>query len=61
MPIVELAKKMRRMRTDDELALITTAPGSREDVPTWCERTGNELLDLAIEDGRFVFQIRRGK
>lgn len=61
MPIVELAKKMRRMRTDDELTLITTAPGSREDVPTWCERTGNELLDLAIEDGRFVFQIRKGK
>lgn len=61
MPIVELTKKIRKMRVGEELSLITTAEASKEDVPMWCIRTGNELIGSDTEDGRFVFRIKRLK
>jgi tRNA 2-thiouridine synthesizing protein A len=61
MLIVELTKKIRKVKVGDELSLITTAEGSKEDVPVWCNRTGNELKGLDTEDGRFVFHIKKLK
>lgn len=59
MPIVELAKKIRKMRAGDELHLIADAIGAKEDVPVWCRRTGNELLSFKDENGLFSFFIRK--
>jgi tRNA 2-thiouridine synthesizing protein A len=49
------------MKVGEELILVTTAEGSREDVPVWCNRTGKELLGLDLEAGRFVFHIKKLK
>jgi tRNA 2-thiouridine synthesizing protein A len=61
MPIVELTKKMKKMAIGDELTLITTAEGSRDDVPVWCSRTGNELVRSQMENDTFVFYIKKTK
>lgn len=49
MPIVETNKAMRTLAAGDVLEIVATDPGTRKDIPAWCERTGNRLL--SVDDG----------
>ena len=59
MPIIKLAKAMKKMPSGKVLQMIGTDPGSKEDVPKWCSKTGNQLLGSADEGGANVFYIRK--
>jgi len=59
MPIVKLAKKMKEMPAGAVLELIADDVGSKEDVPAWCKRTGNELVDQRDEGNVFYFYIKK--
>jgi len=58
-PLVTLAKELRDSARGDLFELLATDPGSKSDVPSWAEMTGNELLDKSEEDGVFRYVIRR--
>lgn len=60
MPMLKLAKEMKGMDGGQVLEMVGTDPGSKGDVPGWCEKTGNELLGLEEEAGVFKFFIRKG-
>jgi tRNA 2-thiouridine synthesizing protein A len=59
MPIVKLAKKIKELQVGQVLELIADDPGAKEDVPAWCERTHNELVETKQEGNVFYFYIRR--
>jgi len=59
MPIVKLAKKMKEMPVGAVLELIADDVGSKEDVPAWCQRTGNQLVSQKEEGGAFYFYIKK--
>jgi tRNA 2-thiouridine synthesizing protein A len=59
MPIVKLAKKMKEMQVGKVVELISDDPGSKEDIPAWTQRTGNELLETKQEGKIFTFYIRK--
>lgn len=59
MPIVKLAKKMKEMQVGKVLELIADDPGAKEDIPAWCNRTGNELLEMRQEGNVFYFYIKK--
>jgi len=61
MPILKLAKEMKKIGVGQVLELFATDPGSKGDVPAWCEKTGNEVLETAEESGTFKYYIRRVK
>jgi len=59
-PLVALARALREARTGDLFELLATDPGSRSDVPSWAEISGNELLEAEVlEEGRFRYVIRK--
>ena len=58
MPIMKLAKTMKQMEKGKVLELLATDPGSKPDVPAWCNKTGNELLETAEEDGVYKYYIK---
>jgi tRNA 2-thiouridine synthesizing protein A len=58
-PLVSLAKALRDAASGDLLELLATDPGSRSDVPSWAEISGNELLESHEGDGEFRFLIRK--
>ena len=61
MPIMKLAMTIRKLEVGKVIELYGTDPGSKTDVPAWCEKTGNTLLEMVeVEDG-FTFFIRRDK
>ena len=59
MPIIKLAKAMKKMQPGQVLQMVGTDPGSKEDVPKWCDKTGNEFLEMTEEGGANVFYIRK--
>ena len=61
MPIVQLTKKIKTMKVGDVVEMVADDLGSKEDVPAWCRRTGNELLDVKEDNGVFTFRVKRLK
>jgi tRNA 2-thiouridine synthesizing protein A len=59
MPIVELTKKIKKMQPGEVLELLSDDVGSKEDVPAWSKRTGNELLETKEESGIFRYVIKK--
>lgn len=60
MPMVKMAKAMKKMKSGEVLAMAGTDPGSKKDVPTWCDRGGHELLDTVDSgEGVTTFYIKK--
>jgi tRNA 2-thiouridine synthesizing protein A len=60
-PLVSLAKSLKDSPDGVTFELLATDPGSRSDVPSWAELSGNELVSAqTLEDGSFRYLIRRG-
>ena len=52
-PIVEMAKKMRKMDYGEILEVHADDPVAVHDIPAWCETTGNKLLKME-NSGEFI-------
>lgn len=59
MPILKLAKTMKKMKSGMVLEMLGTDPGSKEDLPKWCKKTGNEFLSINEDNGIFTYYIRK--
>jgi len=59
MPIMKLAMTMKKLEPGKVLELLGTDPGSKVDVPKWCDKTGNELLGTEEEGGVNKFYIKK--
>jgi tRNA 2-thiouridine synthesizing protein A len=60
MPMMKLAKAMKDLKAGEVLEMLGTDPGTKSDLPKWCEKTGNEMLqENALEGGVFRFLIRK--
>lgn len=58
MPIVQLAKKVKELKSGQVLELIADDVGAKEDVPAWCNRTGHQMVEQEEEGNVFRFYIR---
>ncbi len=59
-PLVSLARALKEATSGDLLELLATDPGSKSDVPSWAEISGNELLESETrDDGSFRYLIRK--
>jgi TusA-related sulfurtransferase len=59
MPIVELSKKMNTLSPGTVLLIAADDEGVIEDVPSWCNRTGNEYLGHEIEGDVIRSYVRK--
>ena len=59
-PLVSLAKALKNAQNGDLFELLATDPGSKSDVPSWAEISGNELLEATEEaDGLYRYVVRK--
>jgi tRNA 2-thiouridine synthesizing protein A len=59
-PLVSLARALKDARSGDLLELLATDAGSKSDVPSWAEISGNELLEAEeLEGGIYRYVIRK--
>ena len=58
-PLVSLAKAMKDAKSGDLFELLATDPGSKSDVPSWAELSGNELLGESEDEGVYRYVVRK--
>ena len=59
LPIVKTKKEIDTMTSGQVLEVISTDPGSKNDMTAWCNRTGNKLLDSSEDGGKFKFYVQK--
>ena len=58
-PIVELSKRMKELEPGRVLLVEADDEGVMEDIPSWCNRTGNEFLGHEEEGDTIRSYIRK--
>jgi len=59
MPIVVMARNMKKMQPGQVLEVWADDEGAHADVPAWCEQTGNEFLGEERADGYFKYFVKK--
>ncbi|MFC1915725.1 sulfurtransferase TusA family protein [Chloroflexota bacterium] len=49
MPIVKTAEKFKELKTGEVLEVVADDKGIKQDMPAWCQATGNECLGMEEE------------
>ncbi len=59
-PVIELARAVRDAPPGSVVAVVSTDPASRTDVPAWCRMRAQEYLgEDAAHDGVPRYRVRR--
>ncbi|WOO87910.1 CoA-disulfide reductase [Mollicutes bacterium LVI A0039] len=58
-PIMATSKKMEEMKTGETLEIRVTDSGFVEDIKSWCEKCGNELVSIERQENTFVIVVRK--
>ncbi len=53
MPIVKTAEKIKELKTGEILEVVSDDRGIKQDMPAWCDATGQEFLGIE-EDGKEI-------
>lgn len=59
MPIVETSKKMNELQAGQILEVLSDDEGIKEDMPAWCDTTGNEFLGLEEEGDQIKVYVKK--
>jgi tRNA 2-thiouridine synthesizing protein A len=59
LPILKTKKAVEALAKDQVLKVVTTDPGSKNDMASWAKRTGNEILKMEEGSGSFTFYIKK--
>lgn len=60
-PVMLLHKRVREMRSGDELVVLATDPSTTRDIPKFCQFLGHELLlSEQPEPGLYQYRLRKG-
>jgi tRNA 2-thiouridine synthesizing protein A len=60
MPMMKLAKAIKGINSGEAIEMFGTDPGTKSDLPKWCEKSGNKLIEHSdIEEGVFRFVIQK--
>ncbi|OGR07418.1 MAG: preprotein translocase subunit TatC [Deltaproteobacteria bacterium RIFOXYD12_FULL_50_9] len=60
MPLLKTKKAIAKLESGQILEVIGSDPGSKNDLPGWCERSGHSFLGFVEGDGVLKFYIKKG-
>ena len=61
LPVVRMAKAIRRVSVGEVIEGLATDPGVPHDISAWCKSTGNELISMDPDAEPIRFLVRRQK
>ena len=61
MPILKTKKALSKMDSGKILEVISTDAGSVKDIEAFCNQTGNELISINEEDGKYIFTLEKAQ
>jgi tRNA 2-thiouridine synthesizing protein A len=60
MPLLRTKKAIESISSGQILEVLGTDPGSKNDLPGWCQRAGHTFLGDKEDAGFFRFYIKKG-
>ncbi len=61
MPIVKTAQKIKKMKVGQVLEVVADDKGIKQDMPAWCQTTGNECLGTEEQAGEIKVYVKKTK
>jgi tRNA 2-thiouridine synthesizing protein A len=61
MPIVKTSQQIKKMKVGDILEIIADDKGIKQDMPAWCEATGNEYLGMEEQGEEIKVYVKKIK
>lgn len=59
MHLLKLDEMIKEIETGQVLEIMTDYDGALEDIPAWCEKTGNEFIGVEESEDYYKFFIRK--
>jgi len=59
MHLLKLQEQVKELEDGQVLELLTDYDGALEDVPAWCEQTGNDFLGIDEAEDYYKIYIRK--
>ncbi len=59
MPLIKTKKALDSMEIGQILFVEATDAGTKADIPALLKRTGNELIEMREESGKFFYYIKK--
>lgn len=59
LPVLKLRKKLKEMYSGETVEIIATDPGSVKDFESFCNQTGDELLESNESNGAYIYKIKK--
>jgi tRNA 2-thiouridine synthesizing protein A len=60
LPVIKLQDCIARQAAGTRVRIVSTDPGSLNDIPTWCRISGHRVLDIDDRETEFVFLVEKG-
>ncbi|MDI9469877.1 MAG: FAD-dependent oxidoreductase [Bacillota bacterium] len=60
-PIVQVNKLLADKAEGEAIRVVATDPGFARDIESWCDNTGNILLENSRKEGKFFATIQKGR
>lgn len=60
MPLLKTKKAIQKLKSGQILEVLGTDPGTKQDLPAWCEKAGHEFLGVVEEAGYTRYFIKKG-
>jgi len=59
MHLLTIDDKVKEIKTGQVLSILTDYEGAIEDIPEWCDKTGNEFLGVFEDSDHYKFYIKK--
>lgn len=59
MHLLKLDELIKTLQTGQVLEIMTDYDGALEDIPEWCQKTGNEFLGIEETEDYYKFYIKK--
>ena len=59
MHLLTIDEQIKEIKIGEVLSILTDYEGAIEDIPEWCEKTGNEFLGIYEESDHYKFYVKK--
>ena len=59
MPVMKAKKLLQTLTAGEVLHLMATDPGTKDDIPTLVNKTGDQIIEIIEEGGKVHFYIKK--
>ncbi|TNF89052.1 MAG: sulfurtransferase TusA family protein [Gammaproteobacteria bacterium] len=60
LPVIRLQNCINKQIAGTRVRVVSTDPGSMNDIPTWCRINGHQVLESQERDREYIFLVQKG-